>query len=176
MGKLIGVLVLVVAIVVGGGYLNRTQCLNDDGPRRAVQDYLAAMKDERFDDAYEFVTASMTDNLAVAEWAGQQSTVFKMGKVVINKIDVRRGYRELENVFMCAATAKVSNVLHASDILNNQGSSEFEIYTLVMDGGDWKIDSQETLFDDAMIRQWFPDDEAPVFKDTLVQPVKGDNK
>ncbi len=171
MGRLLGVFVVVVAIIVGGGYYSRTQCLNDDGPRMAVEGYLTAMKDERFEDAYPFMTANMTDGLKIDEWAEQQRKVFKIGRVVINKIDVRRKYRELENLFMCEATAQVSNVLHASDLLNNQGSSEFEIYALVMTEDGWKIDSQETLFDEAAIRQWFPEDATPEFKDTFVQPL-----
>ena len=171
MGKLILALAVIAAAVLGGGYFNRTHCLNDIGPRTTVQNYLAAMKAERFEDAYQFVTTSMTDDQPVAEWAEEQRLMFKMAKVVINEIDVRRGYRDLKNVFICAATAKVSNVLHASDILNNQGSSEFEVYTVVMDGGVWKIESQETLFDDDLIRQWFPDEKMPVFKDTLAQPI-----
>lgn len=172
MGKLILVFIAIVVTVLGGGYLNRTHCLNDDGPREAVRGYITAMKDENFENAYRFVTVTMTDGLPVAAWAEQQRRIFKMAKIVINKVDVRRGYRQLENIFMCASTAQVTNVLHASDFLNNQGSSEFEVYTLIMGGGGWKIDSQETLFDDASISRWFPDDKTPVFKDTLDAPVK----
>jgi hypothetical protein len=158
MARLTGVLVVIAAIILGGGYFNRTQCLSDDGPRTAVLNYIAAMKEGRFEDAYRFVTATMTDSQSATDWALQQSNMFKIAKVVINKIDVRRGHRDLKNIFMCAADAKVSNVLHASDVLNNQGSMEFEIYNLVQDDGEWKIDSQETLFEEAEIYQWFPEE------------------
>ena len=166
MGKPIWVLFAIASLVLASGYFNRIHCLSDDAPRVAVQSYITAMKDQRFDDAYNFVTATMTDGLPVEDWVVQQSDMFKMAKIVINKIDVRRGYRELNNIFMCAPVAKVSNVLHASDFLNNQGSSEHEIYTVIIDDGVWKIDSQETLFDDQLIHQWFPEDGTPTFKDT----------
>jgi len=171
MGRLILALAVIAAAVLGGGYFNRTHCLNDEGPSMAVQNYLVAMKAERFEDAYQFVTASMTDDQPVLEWAEQQRRMFKMAKVVIIEIDVRQSFRSLKNVLMCSATARVSNVLHASDVLNNQGSNEFEVYTVVMDGGVWKIESQETLFDDELIHQWFPEDTTPIFKDTLDHPV-----
>ncbi|MEH6639714.1 MAG: hypothetical protein V7717_10600 [Porticoccaceae bacterium] len=163
MSKLIWIFIVVTVAGLGGGYFNRTHCLSDAGPKTAVQSYLSAMKDERFEDAFQFVTASMTDGKPVAEWAEQQSKMFKMGRVVINDIDVRRGHRELKNVFMCAANATVPNVLRASDVLNRQGSTEFEVYKVIMDGDEWRIDSQETLFDDATIGQWFPDDTIPDF-------------
>lgn len=171
MSKVLLTLIIIATAVLAGGYFNRTRCLSDEGPRTAVQGYLAAMKDKRFEDAYQFVTANMTDSKPVAEWAGQQRKMFDMGGVIINHIDVRRAHRELENVFMCAATATVPNVLHAGDVLNNQGSTEFEIYNLVLERGAWKIDSQETLFDETIIHQWFPDDKTPDFKGTSEQPV-----
>jgi hypothetical protein len=160
MGKLILLVIASVCVVLGGGYLNRTHCLNNEGPRAAVHGYITAMKDERFEDAYKFVTATMTDALPAVEWAKQQRRMFKLANIVINQVDVRRSYRELENSFMCASTAKVSNVLHASDTLNNLGSSEYEVYTVVVDGGAWKIESQETLFEDGEIIQWFPEYKA----------------
>ncbi len=171
MGKLLLTLIVIAAAVIGGGYFNRTQCLSDEGPRAAVLGYVTAMKDKRFEDAYPFVTATMTDGKPVAEWAGLQRKMFEMGGVAIGEIDVRSPHRELKNIFMCAATAKVPNVLHAGDVLNNQGSTEFEIYNVVLEGGAWKIDSQETLFDEPMIHRWFPNDKIPDLKGTADQPA-----
>ena len=173
MGKLILISTMILLIVLGGGYFNRTQCLGDDGPQQAVLNYFSAMKSERFEKAYQFITANMASEKTVEAWASQQRRVFAIGKVVINKIDVRESYRTLDNIFMCANTAKVSNVLHASDVFNNQGSSEFEVYTLTLKDGMWKIDSQETLFDDVLIQQWFPNDILPEFKDTLIPAKAG---
>ena len=163
MSRLIRILIVITVIGLGGGYFNRTYCLSDAGPQAVVQNYLTTMKDKCFEDAFQFVTASMTDGKPAAAWAEQQSKMFKMARVVINDIDVRPGHRELKNVFMCAANATVPNVLRASDVLNSQGSTEFEIYKVIMDGDAWRIDSQETLFDEATIHQWFPDDQIPDF-------------
>jgi hypothetical protein len=37
---------------------------------------------------------------------------------------------------------------------------------VLLKDGKWRIDSQETLFDEPKIREWFPDDEIPEFKET----------
>lgn len=159
MGKLIWALIAIAVVVLGGGYVNRIQCLSDDGPQMAVLGYLSAMKDERFEDAYPFVTASMTDGKPVAAWAAQQRRMYDLGAVKINELDVRSGHRNLKNIFTCAGSARVPNVLHATDVFNSQGSTEFEVYSVVMEDGVWKIDSQETLFDETAIKQWFPEDK-----------------
>ena len=67
----------------------------------------------------------------------------------------------------CDRRALVPNVLHAKDRFNNQGSVDFELYTVVNDGGTWKIESQETLIDEADIHRWFPGHEIPEYKDQL---------
>ena len=169
MGKLIGVMFVIAVCVSGTGYYNRVQCLSNDGPQLAAHNYLVAVKEDRFEDAYQYVTPNMTDGESVAEWAKLQRNLYQMLRITIDKIDVRAGHRQLKNPFMCANISEVPNVLHASDVLNNQGSSEFEVYTMVMDDGAWKIDSQRTLYDETMIRQWFPEDEIPFFKDTLIK-------
>jgi len=141
-------------------------CVNDPGPKAAVEGYVTSMKEHRFEDAYKYVTQTMTDGKPVAEWAALQKKMFELGGVTIGKIDVRDAKREMENETTCAPRAKVPNVLHAGDVLNNQGSTEFEVYNVVLDGEQWKIDSQETLFDEPAIREWFPDDPIPKFEET----------
>ncbi len=167
MTKLLGILAVIMVLGLGGGYVNRVVCLSDDGPQLAVKGYLDAMQQERFEDAYQFVTANMTDAKPVDEWAETQRDMYKIGKVVINDIDIRGPQRQLTNPFMCAPVAKVPNVLHASDVLNNQGSVEFEVYTVNKADGTWQIDSQETLFDEQAINEWFPGATIPTFKGTL---------
>lgn len=141
-------------------------CAADPGPKAAVEGYVTAMKEHRFEDAYQFVTATMTDGRPVAEWAALQKKMFELGGVTIGKVDVREAKREMEPDGTCAPRAKVPNVLHAGDVLNNQGSTEFEVYQVVRDGERWKIDSQETLFDEPAIREWFPNDPIPQFQQT----------
>ncbi len=144
-------------------------CAAEPGPKEAVVGYITAMKEQRFEDAYQFVTATMTDGKPAADWAALQAKMFQLGGVSIGAVDVRDAKRTLNADNTCAPTAKVPNVLHATDAANNQGSTEFEIYNVVRDGERWKIDSQETLFDEPAIREWFPDDKIPDFKDTAIQ-------
>ncbi len=141
-------------------------CLHDPGPRAAVVSYITAMKANRFEDAYPFVTATMTDGKSAAEWAAPQRRLFELGGVKIGEIDVRAAKREMLDAATCAPRAKVPNVLHAGDVLNNQGSTEFELYNVVLEGDHWKIDSQESLYDEPAIHEWFPNDKIPDFQDT----------
>ena len=81
--------------------------------------------------------------------------------------DAREPHRAIKNVFFCEDSAVVPNVLKAKDKFNNQGSTEFELYTVIKADGGWKLDSQELLFEEADIRKWFPNDEIPEFQDQL---------
>ena len=146
-------------------------CAADPGPKAAVERYLRAMKEQRFDDAYTVVTAKMTDGKPRAEWAALQAKMFELGGVKLGEIDVRPAVRGQAADGSCAREAKVPNVLRAADVLNNQGSTEFETYTVVLEGDSWKVDAQETLFDEKDIRQYFPNDPIPTFKDTA-SPAK----
>jgi len=141
-------------------------CADDPGPAAAVRGYITSLKEHRFEDAYQFVSPTMTDGKPVAEWAALQKKMFELGGVAIGEVDVRAAKREMVDESTCAPRAKVPNVLHAGDVMNNQGSTEFEVYTVVLDATGWKVDSQQTLFDEAGIREWFPDDQIPKFQET----------
>jgi len=135
-----------------------------DNARAPVQVYTRAMKEYRFNDAYTVLTNKMTDGLPVEAWAEGQRKLFDIGQVVIGKLDVRWPQQIAGS---CEMRALVPNVLSAKDRFNNQGSVEFELYTVVNDAGTWKIDSQETLIDEPSIHRWFPGYEIPEFKDQL---------
>lgn len=167
MKRLIIALVVIVAVVLGGGLYNGKTCVNDQGPRLAVENYVRSMKENRFEDAYDVVTVSMTDGAERDDWAGGQRRMFEVGEVEIGELDVRSPHRANKNAFFCEDRAQVPNVLRAKDRFNNQGSKEFEVYTVIKDGGTWKVDGQETLFEEPEIRKWFPDDEIPEFPDQL---------
>lgn len=159
-------------LVLGAGFLLgycgmtlAADCASDPGPRDAVLAYGKAMQEKRFEDAYDHVTATMTDGRPREEWAGLQRRMFELGGVELAAPDVRAAKREMVDG-RCADTAQVPNVLRAKDVLNNQGSTEFEVYTVVYADGVWRVDSQLTLFDEPAIREWFPNDEIPDFKDT----------
>ncbi|MGK2915409.1 MAG: hypothetical protein ACSLE5_13350, partial [Porticoccaceae bacterium] len=71
------------------------------------------------------------------------------------------------HLIFCANEATVPNVLNAKDRLNNQGSTEFEIYTLIKTGTRWQLNTQQSLFDEAEIHRWFPGEVIPALKDHL---------
>lgn len=136
-----------------------------DAAAAPVRAYTQAMKEYRFEDAWAALSANMTDGLPPEEWAEGQRKLFDIGQVVIGKLDVR--WPQHLDPGSCERRALVPNVLSAKDRFNNQGSVEFELYTVVNEGGSWKIDSQETLFEEADIHRWFPGDEIPDYKGQL---------
>jgi len=140
-------------------------CAQEPGPREAVLAYGKAMQEQRFEDAYDHVSTTMTDGRPREEWGALQRKMFELGGVELQDPDVRTPRRALVDG-QCADVAQVPNVLRAKDVLNNQGSTEFEVYTVVFRDGAWRVDSQETLFDEPRIREWFPDDDIPAFQDT----------
>jgi len=161
------IIVVVVAIGLGAGLFNRETCSGDPGPRVAVEMYLTSMKEYRFGDAYDYVTSRMTDSAERETWAAGQKRIFEFGEVQMEDPDARTPQRAIKNVFFCDASAVVPNVLKAKDKFNNQGSTEFELYTVIMEGGAWKLDSQELLYEEADIRKWFPNDEIPDFEQQM---------
>ncbi len=162
---LLGGLGLAFLGLLGGLYHGAT-CPTDPAPRSAVEGYLRAMQSRHFEDAYAYVTAKMTDGRPRAEWATLQAKMFEMAAVKLADPDVRTAHRAATNRFQCAPVATVPNVLRAADVLNNQGSTEFELYTVILENGHWRIDTQETLFEEARIHEWFPHDEIPAYKGT----------
>jgi hypothetical protein len=156
-------IVIAIAGVCVPGEVAAAPCPNDDGPRAAVDNYITAMSEYRFSDAYDYVSTNMTDGKSRDDWAGEQSTWYKGGEVAIFGKDIRKAHAT-EDDAACETRATVPNVLKSRDKFNTQGTTEFEYYITVKDGGAWKVDSQETLFDDADIKKWFPDDEVPEFR------------
>lgn len=161
------IMVIVVVVALGAGLFNRETCSTDQGPRRAVEMYLTSLKNYQFEDAFDHVTGRMTDNQGREEWAASQRRVFEYGEVEMEDPDVRAPHRAVRNFFFCDASAVVPNVLKAKDKFNNQGSTEFELYTVVLEGGAWKLDEQELLYEEEGIRKWFPNDEIPNYQDQL---------
>ena len=142
-------------------------CPDGAAPEAAVLSYMQGMKDYQFESAYNYVTDTMTDGKSREAWTELQLQFIVGGEVVIGKLDVRDAHSENAEDASCAQRALVPNVLRAKDKFNNQGSTEFELYTVVNEDGTWKIDSQESLFDEKKIKQWFPNDEIPDFMDQL---------
>ena len=108
-------------------------------PEETVKAYLGAMKDQKFDVAYKLISKGMAANKDSEAWAKEQKYIFQTGEVKIFKYEVFTGKVEGD-------TAKVPNILSSQDkFLNQLGADEYELYTLVKENGEWKIDQQEIV-------------------------------
>jgi hypothetical protein len=108
-------------------------------PEDVVKQYLEALKTGKFADAYHHISKGMAGNKDAEAWAKEQKYIFQAGEVKIFKYDVYPGKIEGD-------VAKVPNILSSQDkFLNQLGADEYELYTLVKEGGDWKIDQQEIV-------------------------------
>ena len=139
-------------------------CADGSGPQEAVKNYISAMQNHTFSKAYDFVTAKMTDGKSREDWAAQQKLFYEGGEVNVLGMDIRKAQAPADDA-ACAKQAFVPNILKSRDKFNNQGTTEFEVYTLVKEGDAWKIDAQETLFDADGVKKWFPGEEVPDFED-----------
>ena len=142
-----------------------TPCADGDGPEAAVRKYLEAMQNHQFSTAYDYVSESMTDGKSRDDWSGLQRLFYQGGQVNIFGIDVRDAHATSDDAG-CASAAIVPNVLKSRDMFNNQGTTEFELYTVVRGEDGWRVDTQETLFDQPDVSKWFPGEEIPEFRDT----------
>ena len=128
-----------------------------------LEGYLTAMQNHRFAEAFEFVSSNMTDGKSVDEWATLQEYLYVGGEVTIFGISVRDA-KAFDDDLECRTKAIVPNVLRSRDKFNNQGTTEFELYTVIRNNDGWKVDSVEVLFEEDEIRQWFPNDHIPIFR------------
>jgi len=117
-------------------------------PEETVKTYLAAMKDQKFDEAYKQISKGMAANKDAEAWAKEQKYIFQTGEVKIFKYEVFPGKVEGDS-------AKVPNILSSQDkFLNQLGADEYELYTLIKENGDWKIDQQE-IVEKSEQSKWF---------------------
>ena len=118
-------------------------------PEETVKTYLAAMKDQKFDEAYKQISKGMAANKDGEAWAKEQKYIFQTGEVKIFKYEVFPGKVEGD-------TAKVPNILSSQDkFLNQLGVKEHELYTLLKEDGRWKINQQQ-IVEHSDLAKWFP--------------------
>lgn len=131
--------VLVAVSVLVGAVFGVAPSFGASTPEEAVKSYLAAMKEQKFDEAYKRISKGMAANKDGEAWAKEQKYIFQTGEVKIFKYEVFPGKVEGD-------TAKVPNILSSQDkFLNQLGADEYELYTLVKENGEWKIDQQEIV-------------------------------
>jgi len=140
--------VLVAASLLLTGALGAAPGFGASTPEETVKGYLAAMKDQKFDEAYKRISKGMAANKDSEAWAKEQKYIFQTGEVKIFKYEVFPGKVEGD-------TAKVPNILSSQDkFLNQLGADEYELYTLIKENGEWKIDQQE-IVEKSEQSKWF---------------------
>jgi hypothetical protein len=119
-------------------------------PEQTVTKYLEAMQGQKFDEAYDYVSAGLRAGKSKEEWAKEQQYIAQMGEVKIFGFHVYKPVVEGDK-------AKVPNVLKSQDkFLNQLGLDEYEVYELVREDGSWRID-QQTLVEGSERSEFFPD-------------------
>jgi len=122
-------------------------------PEDTVRRYLQALKDGRFEEAYDLVSKAMKQGKDREVWVKEQKTGMAFADVKIFDFTVHPGKVE-------GATAYVPNVLSSQDRFVNQlGLTEYELYTLLKEDGTWKVDRQ-LIVEPGDIPKWFPKAES----------------
>jgi hypothetical protein len=125
-------------------------------PEETLKRYLAAIQSQDFDKAYDLVSKAMKTDRRTGQvktkevWTKESQYIFAFSEAKIFDFKVMPGKVEGEK-------AMVPNVLSSQDkFLNQLGVEEYELYTLVKEGGAWKVDQQQEVVEKAEIAKWFP--------------------
>ena len=133
-------------------------------PEDTVRRYLQAMKDGKFDVAYDLVSTAMKGGKDREVWVKEQKAGMQWADVKIFEFRVYPGKIEGEQ-------AHVPNVLSSQDRFVNQlGLTEHELYTLVKEDGVWKVD-QQLIVEPADVSKWFPEGKKPEDKGGSAAPL-----
>jgi len=118
-------------------------------PEETVRRYLQAVKDTKFDVAYDLISGAMRQGKARDAWVKEQRDGMVWADVKIFSFEVGNGKVEGDK-------ALVPNVLSSQDKFVNQlGLTEYELYTLVKEDGAWKVD-QQVIVEPPDVPRWFP--------------------
>ena len=118
-------------------------------PEDTVNRYLGALKDGKFETAYDVVSKAMRGGKSKDAWSKEQRDMAAFAEVKIFDFKVQPGKIE-------GTTAKVPNVLSSQDrFINQMGLTEYELYTVLREDGAWKVDSQ-LLVETGDLPKWFP--------------------
>lgn len=148
---LIGVVLLVVGGVCGAAAQADKTPAASPNPEEVVNRYLEALKAGNFATAYDQISKEMAQNKERDAWAKEQQWTMQMSDAKIFSYKIYPGKVE-------GNVARVPNVLSSQDkFLNQLGVGEHELYTLIREGGRWKI-NQQVLLDKADQAKWFPPD------------------
>jgi hypothetical protein len=141
-----GLLSVVVLGVGGGQAQSPAPALT---PEETVTRYLDALKAGNLPAAYDYMTVAMVQHKSRDDWAKEQQWSLQMSDVKIFEFHVYPGKVEGDK-------ARVPDILSSQDkFLNQLGLPEHELYTLIREGGRWKIDQQQ-LLERSEQGKWFP--------------------
>jgi hypothetical protein len=123
--------------------------LEQGSPEDVLTRYLRALKDNKPEDAYELISKEMKGGKDKEVWVKEEKSLMSVADVKIFDFTVYPGKVQGDK-------AQVPNVLESQDkFVNTLGLTEHELYTLVRENGQWKVDSQ-ILLEQAEIAKWFP--------------------
>ena len=123
----------------------------DDTPEATLKAYLSALKDARFEDAYDRCSKAMRQGKSKEDWVKEQKSLMAFADVKIFNFTVYPAKVQGD-------TAQVPNILESQDkFVNTLGLTEYELYTLVKEDGGWRVD-QQLLIETPEVPKWFPKD------------------
>jgi hypothetical protein len=139
-------LALLFALALAHG---RAAALDPGTPEDVLTRYLTALKAQKFEDVYPLISTAMRGGKDRDTYVKQSKALMQFADVKI--FDFRVGKAKIED-----GVAKVPNVLESQDrFANTLGLTEYELYTLVREDGQWKVDSQ-ILLEPPEVPKWFP--------------------
>ena len=139
----------VVVLALCGGLARIATAAEALTPEETVRRYLQATKDGKFDEVYDLASKAMRRGKDKEVWVKEQKAGMAFADVKIFEFTVYPGKVEGEK-------AQVPNILSSQDRFVNQlGLTEYELYTLVKEGGAWKVD-QQLIVEPPDIPKWFP--------------------
>jgi hypothetical protein len=123
----------------------------DETPEATLKAYLGALKDARFEDAYDRCSKAMRQGKSKEDWVKEQKSLMAFADVKIFSFTVYPAKVQGD-------TAQVPNILESQDkFVNTLGLTEYELYTLVKEDGGWRVD-QQLLIETPDVPRWFPKD------------------
>ena len=124
---------------------------DDATPEATLKAYLSALKDARFEDAYDRCSKAMRQGKSKDDWVKEQKQLMAFADVKIFNFTVYPAKVQGD-------TAQVPNILESQDkFVNTLGLTEYELYTLVKEDGGWRVD-QQLLIETPDVPKWFPKD------------------
>ena len=118
-------------------------------PEETVRLYLATLKDGKPEAAYDYVSNGMRHGRSREDWSKEYREAGSLAEVKIFGFEVGKGQVEGDK-------ALVPNILRSQDkLINQMGLTEYELYTLISEDGQWRVD-QQVLVEPSDMARWFP--------------------